>query len=135
MKLKIPNQQLEATPFSILRLAGYSYIQSRRTGQGSFVRSFGVSAYPRFHIYVDENENETVVNLHLDQKQPSYQGSSAHSGEYDGPVVEKEMIRLKKFFVKQDKYTEKKDHYPQMPPAPSLNDERSDRWSKMLRNQ
>ena len=27
------------------------------------------------------------MNLHVDQKEASYEGSSAHSGDYEGPVV------------------------------------------------
>ncbi len=52
--------------------------------------------YPRFHIYLKKNEEtgEFDMNLHLDQKQPSYEGSSAHSGEYDGELVEKEAKRI-----------------------------------------
>ena len=39
-------------------------------------------------------EDEIVFDLHLDQKKPSYVGTKAHGGEYDGPTVEKEMSRI-----------------------------------------
>lgn len=79
----------------------------------SFIRRAGPNPYPRFHIYVvPENpstptrpeEGETKsgqsggirLRLHLDQKKPSYEGSAAHSGEYDSEVVAREMERIKK---------------------------------------
>ena len=64
----------------------------------SFVRRLSASDYPRFHAYVSrENpEQEAIINLHLDQKKPIYKGTSAHSGEYDGELVEKEAERIKK---------------------------------------
>lgn len=55
----------------------------------------GRSGYPRFHAYVEGDAlKELRVNLHLDQKQPTYGDQTAHSGEYDGPVVEGEMARI-----------------------------------------
>jgi len=37
------------------------------------------------------------LNLHLDQKQPSYAGAPAHNAEYDGDLVAAEMARIKSF--------------------------------------
>ena len=37
-----------------------------------------------------------IFNLHLDQKKPTYEWHIAHSGEYDGELVEKEIERIKK---------------------------------------
>jgi len=54
--------------------------------------------YPRFHIYLEQNEDNIVINLHLDQKKPSYKGAKAHNAEYDGIAVENEAERLKQFF-------------------------------------
>ena len=34
------------------------------------------------------------IDLHLDQKKPQYKGARAHNGEYDGPVVEREIARI-----------------------------------------
>lgn len=62
----------------------------------SYVRRIGRGAYPRFHIYVKEGENNIIINLHLDHKRPSYEGSIAHSGEYEGAIVEGEAERIKK---------------------------------------
>jgi len=54
------------------------------------------SGFPRFHIYAKKNERgDFVFNLHLDQKASSYHGSAAHSGEYDGDLVEREAERIR----------------------------------------
>lgn len=52
--------------------------------------------YPRFHIYVNREEPGTLIELtlHLDEKKPSYEGFTAHSGQYDGPVIEEERRRI-----------------------------------------
>lgn len=78
-----------------LRRAGYGYIESRHTGLGSFVRHFGRNRYPRLHMYIHQNEDEIEFSLHLDQKQASYKGSHAHNAEYDGDIVEQELLRLR----------------------------------------
>ena len=54
--------------------------------------------YPHFHIYAKEDKKQGIVllNLHLDQKKPSYKGALAHSGEYEGPIVEQETERIKR---------------------------------------
>jgi hypothetical protein len=71
----------------VMRKAGYA------PHRDSFVRG---SRYPRFHIYSKISGNSALLNLHLDQKQPSYAGTHAHSGEYDGPAVEAEAERIQK---------------------------------------
>ena len=69
--------------------------QDEKTGELRFYRSIRGGRYPRFHIYCSVSDEKAILNLHLDQKQPSYAGSSAHSGEYDGPLVEAETGRIK----------------------------------------
>ncbi len=66
-------------------------------GQTSYTRRLSGNFYPRFHLYLEEKEGQLIFNLHLDQKQPSYQGSHAHSGEYDGELVEQEGERIKSY--------------------------------------
>ena len=90
MKIIIQQNQLAVSYFQFLKEAGYNYIENRHTGQGSFARPLGNNHYPRFHIYVDEFDDGRIsIKLHLDQKQASYEGTTAHSGEYDdeGPVL------------------------------------------------
>ncbi len=79
----------------LLQKCGYAEI-SNRQGQISYVRVFGRSGYPRFHCYVQRDEEGFRVNLHIDQKKPSYGSNTAHSGEYEGEIVEAEAFRIKK---------------------------------------
>ncbi|MCH7828342.1 hypothetical protein IH982_00520 [Patescibacteria group bacterium] len=68
--------------------------QDSRTGELRFFRSLTGRRYPRFHLYATTTDDEAIIKLHLDQKQPSYQGSSAHSGEYEGPLLKQEAQRI-----------------------------------------
>ena len=99
MKFEINKEQLNNTYAYVLQRAGYKYIVDRHTGKESFVKILNSTGYPRWHLYVEENNDKIIFNLHLDQKKPLYQGQSAHSGEYDGDVVEEEMERLKGLLV------------------------------------
>ena len=53
--------------------------------------------YPRLHLFIKPDKDNLALSLHLDQKKPIYQGAVAHAGEYDGPVVEREMARIKQY--------------------------------------
>lgn len=93
--------QPEESAVSLIRRCGYA--PHPADGQ-SFIRRAGPNPYPRFHIYVvpvgpSTNSGQSGgirLRLHLDQKKPSYEGSAAHSGEYDSEVVTREMERIKK---------------------------------------
>ena len=80
----------------VLRRAGYHYLNSR-DDEMNFVRPLGQDAYPRFHLFVIENKpkKQFTCTLHLDQKKPSYKGATAHSGEYDSPILTQESDRIK----------------------------------------
>ncbi len=83
-----------------MRACGYAEINSYHTGETSYVRTFENGRfYPRFHAYIEEMPSGISVSLHLDAKQPSYEGFSAHSGEYDGPLVEGEMARIRELIT------------------------------------
>lgn len=99
MKLTVNKNELKATPAYILQRSGYKYIIDRHTGRESFVRVLNNIGYPRFHLYLEENGDNIILNLHLDQKKPIYQGQKAHSGEYDSAIVNEEADRLKSLFV------------------------------------
>ncbi len=109
MKLILDKNQLGMTPEQWLRRAGYVYIRDRERDVESFVRRLGNYHYPRLHMYVNENNGQIVLNLHLDQKQASYQGSHMHNAEYDGEVVETEIARLKKLVPDCSKTTNKNE--------------------------
>jgi len=85
------------TPLNLMRRAGYSFHPSEpRSEKQSFVRRLSGDDYPRFHAYVKQEKNNLIINLHLDQKRSSYEGSVAHSGEYkDSDVLQKEIERIK----------------------------------------
>ena len=76
---------------TLMRKVGYFFIDKSR----SYVRPFERSGYPRFHIYLKINPKEISFNLHLDQKKPVYKEVADHAGEYDGPLVENEVERIK----------------------------------------
>jgi len=89
----------------IMRTLGYRATHLQPGDQGghhddefSMVRKLGKNDYPRFHLYVKQMNGGDAgysFNLHLDQKKPSYNGTSAHSGEYHGDLVEDEVKRIK----------------------------------------
>lgn len=101
--------------YNLMRQCGYAfekpaYVPLSRTragkeenGELAFSRPLGTSrsGYPRFHIYLKINvvSREAVINLHLDQKKPIYQGVIAHAGEYQGKILEKEAERIKKIIT------------------------------------
>lgn len=85
MRISIPKI---LSPLDAIRRCGFGLINPQ--ANPSFVRRLGTMNYPRFHAYLSGYE----INLHLDQKQASYEGYSAHSGEYDGDVVEREAQRI-----------------------------------------
>ena len=95
MKLIINKNQINTSPEQFLRQAGFGFIRDRRTGKESFVRRLGSGFYPRLHMYAREQGDKIVFDLHLDQKQASYQGSRMHNAEHDGEVVGAEIERLK----------------------------------------
>lgn len=82
------------SPLVVLRKAGYSAFVDPKTGEESFVLRLTSEFYPRFHLYVKEKGDEVIFDLHCDQKKSSYGSGHMHNGEYDGPMIEKEMRRI-----------------------------------------
>jgi len=96
MRIKIVKQNGLSTA-KLIKRCGYSEFRDRRSGQTSFTHRLGSYFYPRFHIYIEkEAKNEIWLNLHLDQKRPSYKGCPAHSANYQGEVLKKEAERIRK---------------------------------------
>ena len=118
MKIPIPS---ELSPLEVIRRAGYGQVMDRRATEVSYNRRLGSGFYPRFHVYL----NGQTVNLHLDQKQASYEGYSAHSGEYDGEPVESEGERIRQ--VAESLLNEKLSQ-PDVPEEP----EKTGFWSKIF---
>jgi len=93
MKFEIKN--LDKSINDIIRRIGYMPAYFQNEGEISIVRQLGRNDYPRFHLYIKQNDQDFSFNLHLDQKKPSYEGSTGHSGEYNGDVVEGEAERIR----------------------------------------
>ena len=81
------------------RKIGYVIIDAKENNEYNLVRRLGIGNYPRFHIFVRQAGDRLLFGLHLDQKQPSYKGSHAHSGEYEGLVVEEEADRIRELLA------------------------------------
>jgi hypothetical protein len=84
-------------PEKFIRRCGYGKIADRRLGKTSYAKRIHRDFYPRFHVYIQTEGESVIFNLHLDQKRPIYEGVTAHSGEYDGDVVEREAERIKSY--------------------------------------
>lgn len=82
--------------YSLMRKVGY-YFQGKNEEKEEFVFTRPSRGYPRFHIYLKIEDENLILNLHLDQKGPIYKGAPAHAGEYNGELVEKEAERIKQF--------------------------------------
>lgn len=86
---------LTAQVRSILQEAGYHEFRDPNTGKASYSLRLDRKQYPRFHVYVHRATLDyTELDLHIDQKKASYEGHTAHSGEYDGSTVQAEGERL-----------------------------------------
>lgn len=87
---------------NLVREIGYRPLKYTSEGQLNCVRAMGGGQdYPRFHIYLKEEKDIITFNVHLDQKKPSYEGSSAHAGEYDGDTVKNEVERIKNIIFRK----------------------------------
>ena len=95
MEFEIKNIKENIT--NVARKIGYLILEAKSPNEYNMVKKLTGNNYPRFHIYLRQRGDYLDFNLHLDQKQPSYSGSHAHSGEYEGPVVAEEMDRIKFF--------------------------------------
>lgn len=95
MRFAIP--KLAISPTFFLRKCGYIEIQNpHKNNEISYARSLDPGRfYPRFHVYLESDKSGFGISIHMDAKKPSYEGSSAHSGEYDGPIVEGEIERIR----------------------------------------
>lgn len=97
MKLKFVKSVI-GNPTVFIRRCGYGEYYDKRLGKVSYMKRATMGdMFPRFHVYIEEHDDEVVFDLHLDQKRPSYEGSRMHAGEYDGAAVERESARMQGF--------------------------------------
>ena len=101
MKISIPKPFAASAEFFVRR-AGYGKIVDNRRHETSYVYRLSRTAfYPRLHLYIEsESTTAMTITLHIDQKQPSYEGSHMHSGEYEGELVQKEAQRVQEAVAK-----------------------------------
>lgn len=95
MKVHLKKSELKTNILAFMRRCGYAPFHD------SYVRVLGAGGYPRFHVYIDDLPDKYALNLHLDQKRPSYGQETAHSGDYEGPQVEAEADRIVDELYKQ----------------------------------
>lgn len=88
MRINIKKEYLKENINAFMRRAGYV------PHRDSFVRVLGAGGFPRLHVYVHDEPERYVLNLHIDQKRPSYGEETAHSGDYEGPVLDQEADRI-----------------------------------------
>ena len=91
-------KKIKENPETIIRRSGYAKIFDWRSSQTSYVRQRSNNFYPRFHMYAEENQDQLILNIHLDQKKVSYHQQTAHSVDYSGEIIEHEAKRIKEFF-------------------------------------
>ncbi|MFH1404526.1 MAG: hypothetical protein ABIH21_00310 [Patescibacteria group bacterium] len=96
---------------NLMQRFGYGEIRTRR-GQISFSKRITGSQFPRYHVYIEDINGGLQINLHLDQKPNTLGAGAAHGGEYEGPLVEREMERIVQGV--------RSLHVPQTPPSPPL---------------
>ena len=82
---------------NLSRLLGYRLLRGI-DNEFNLVRPLA-GDYPRFHIYLKEENNLLNFNLHIDQKKPSYSKQIKHSGEYDGELILGEKQRIEKILL------------------------------------
>lgn len=98
MKITISKEKLKGSLLNLMRRCGYKP-QYQTLDRKIFIRCLTNLNYPRFHIYAEEKKNDYELSLHLDQKKPVYRGSASHQGEYNGPMVEEELKRIKNILL------------------------------------
>lgn len=85
---------------NFMRELGYSTLPLSKNNALNFQKRLTANIYPRLHIYVKEERGARIISIHLDQKKASYEGHSAHSGEYEGELVENEVKRIQEYLKK-----------------------------------
>lgn len=73
----------------MMRSLGYS-----PRPNGSYARRLSTQNFPRFHVYLKEVQGQYEFSLHLDQKGACYENQTAHSGDYDGEILNNEKNRI-----------------------------------------
>ena len=99
MTFRINNLQYNIT--ELVRRFGYRPLAVTEKGELNCVRPLQGQNYPRFHIYLVETPEVLTFNIHLDQKKPSYEGATAHGGDYESETVRDEVERIKEIVYRE----------------------------------
>jgi hypothetical protein len=92
MKIKI--DPLKENALSLMRRAGYTF-QKNEGGEQAWIRVFGSSGYPRFHIYSKQEKTSLLIHIHLDHKKHTYGEDTRHHADYgDSAPLQEEVHRL-----------------------------------------
>ena len=78
----------------ILHRAGYIRIFDKISQKESFTRKLTAEHYPRFHLYISENKNKIIFDLHLDQTKSRHKGQTAHNADYETVEVKNELTKI-----------------------------------------
>jgi len=85
------------SPLNLFKKCGYTLIgQDETAKEFSLVKRISNNNYLRFHAYVKKEGELVYINLHLDEKKPSYPGYHAHNAQYQGEILEAEKQRIEK---------------------------------------
>lgn len=90
-------KHLKVTVHQVLQAAGYHFFRNPQNSQASYCRRAGSGNFPRFHIYLKEEQKGIFLNLHLDQKKSHQHTTRLHAGEYESGLVEEESERIKRW--------------------------------------
>ncbi len=96
MKFTISNAHYNLN--NLARKINYKPIGYTERGELNAVRPLA-GDYPRFHAYIFDGKEGIEFSIHLDQKRPSYEGSTAHSGDYDSELVQEEAKRIQEMLA------------------------------------
>ncbi|MFA5871897.1 MAG: hypothetical protein WC858_04210 [Parcubacteria group bacterium] len=95
MKIIIDNPKTSVANF--FRRAGYHF-QKNEGDEMAFIRQLTDQPFPRLHLFCKIVDYKFQINIHIDHKRTSYEGTSMHSGEYgeDNDLLSAEVERLKR---------------------------------------
>ncbi len=81
----------------LMRSLGYHLVKKGE----SFAKRLSSGEFPRLHVYLRDIKDGLQISIHLDQKAACYAGTTAHSGDYDGEILEQEKQRILNFINNQ----------------------------------
>lgn len=90
MKLVLKGK-LPDNPHNIMRKLGYHFFRD------AYMRRIGRDHYPRFHVHVIEEEEQTKIDLHMDMKKQSMGRRRHGAGNED--LVAEERERIKQYIL------------------------------------